>query len=472
MIWGSLEPELTVTAPNGSRPRLLPLLDRENPNYVGKAGTLPLALEMVGAAPVFANPGANELRVMEALFRALYAPRAKASRLGDALVLVNPDLAALQNLRGFTNKPQPPSYHRIFEQFAALGGAPGSGSAARAYLGAYAGQAAIREGATGLLESGLSKFCSEAFEAFGLGSPWPQLSPSGLPLEGSPMPLAGYLAETPFAWFWSKWSTLHGPAGWRDKLPARRFADWQASIARTALAMGYLYEARVFLLMKEAVAALAAGGAPADAAGTIDYYLGAHPRPVPLGRIYGSGTPISTKACGPWIEGVVRQGVAFRAAAREAKLHEADWDDGRPPGAVFADWLGSLTAPAAQALLEDSQPSPSDGKNLHEFIRHLLRPLEDRSDETGFGDRADLYGLLRTSTAGTWFEPGPEWLVPVTSLLARRPGGDTTLNLVRQDLARLGLDCERDVLVGLLEASGLTTDSPDADDGLVVRSGF
>jgi hypothetical protein len=41
-----------------------------------------------------------------------------------------------------------------------------------------------------------------------------------------------------------------------------------------------------------------------------------------------------------------------------------------------------------------------------------------------------------------------------------------------RDLASLGIRIERSVLVALLEEAGLSTDSPDADDALVIRSGF
>ena len=40
------------------------------------------------------------------------------------------------------------------------------------------------------------------------------------------------------------------------------------------------------------------------------------------------------------------------------------------------------------------------------------------------------------------------------------------------DLSSLGILIDRSTLVGLLEDTGLSADSPDADDALVIESGF
>ena len=88
-------------------------------------------------------------------------------------------------------------------------------------------------------------------------------------------------------------------------------------------------------------------------------------------------------------------------------------------------------------------------------------------------DQADFYYLARTnSRRHVWYQPGPEWLVVVTSLLCERPTGQTTLGALVNDLGALGIRVDRSVLIGLLEDAGLSTDSPDADDALVIRSGF
>jgi hypothetical protein len=60
----------------------------------------------------------------------------------------------------------------------------------------------------------------------------------------------------------------------------------------------------------------------------------------------------------------------------------------------------------------------------------------------------------------------------ITGLLCGSPGGATTLGQLLDDLACLGIRAERSVLLDLLEEAGLSYDSPDADNALVIRSGF
>jgi hypothetical protein len=44
--------------------------------------------------------------------------------------------------------------------------------------------------------------------------------------------------------------------------------------------------------------------------------------------------------------------------------------------------------------------------------------------------------------------------------------------MLLNDLRALGIKVDRWVLVGMLEESGLSTDSPDADDAIVIRASF
>jgi hypothetical protein len=109
-------------------------------------------------------------------------------------------------------------------------------------------------------------------------------------------------------------------------------------------------------------------------------------------------------------------------------------------------------------------------KTQREFVRYLLQP---RSSDDDSADQADFYYLARTNSKRLfWFQPGPEWLIVVTSLLAARPSGRCTLGMLIGDLATLGIKVERWVLVNLLEEAGLSIDSPDADNALVIRAGF
>jgi hypothetical protein len=96
-----------------------------------------------------------------------------------------------------------------------------------------------------------------------------------------------------------------------------------------------------------------------------------------------------------------------------------------------------------------------------------------RSSDDDLVDQADFYYLARTnSSRSVWLHPGPEWLVVIASLLCQKPGGQCTLGQLLDDLAVLGIQVERSVLVALLEQAGLSTDSPDADNAIVIRAGF
>ena len=96
-----------------------------------------------------------------------------------------------------------------------------------------------------------------------------------------------------------------------------------------------------------------------------------------------------------------------------------------------------------------------------------------RSSDDDLVDQADFYFLARTnSSRKVWLHPGPEWLVVVASLLCQTPGGQCTLGQLSDDLGILGIQVERSVLVALLDQAGMSADSPDADNAIVIRAGF
>ncbi|MCI0462781.1 MAG: hypothetical protein L0Z62_38020 [Gemmataceae bacterium] len=132
-------------------------------------------------------------------------------------------------------------------------------------------------------------------------------------------------------------------------------------------------------------------------------------------------------------------------------------------------WVNGLAGDQVTSIGAKIRVTVSMANNQKEFVRYLLLP---RSSDDDSVDQADFYSLARTNGRHTWFRPGPEWLVVVTSLLCAGPGGFCTLGDLTRDLAALGMRVERSVLVGMLEEAGLSTDSPDADDALVIRSGF
>lgn len=155
------------------------------------------------------------------------------------------------------------------------------------------------------------------------------------------------------------------------------------------------------------------------------------------------------------------------------QLIEAGTADSLPAAPSLAGaielWVNGLTSDQVSLIGAKIRVTAAMANNQKEFVKYLLLP---RSSDDDSVDQADFYSLARTNSRHTWFRPGPEWLVVVTSLLCIRPGGFCTLGDLTRDLASLGMRVERSILVGMLEEAGLSTDSPDADDALVIRSGF
>ena len=135
----------------------------------------------------------------------------------------------------------------------------------------------------------------------------------------------------------------------------------------------------------------------------------------------------------------------------------------------IATWITDFSRLGGSALEARLEPESNTAKNTREFVRYLLVP---RASDDDTADQADFYYLARSNQRKFWFEPGPEWLVVVCSLLSGRPRGHCTLGELVDDLASLGIRNERSVLVRMLEEAGLSTDSPDADNALVIRSAF
>jgi len=108
-------------------------------------------------------------------------------------------------------------------------------------------------------------------------------------------------------------------------------------------------------------------------------------------------------------------------------------------------------------------------KNRFEFLKYTSLSRGSNSD---IGDQSDLYYLARNNTRSMWFEPGPEWIVVVASLTTLGPGRQCTLKELEDNLRMMGVRIRRGLLVDMLGSHGLTTDSPDADEAILIQSGF
>jgi hypothetical protein len=407
---------------------------------------------------------------VRALLTSLAAPQARGDK-SIACVPVHPAVVALQTLHGLVNKPSPANLARAIETMGWLGGALQEGAVARSLLAIFGTTSNPRDGTTGAVEWLLPQIAAHAWSClparFGksaTGWPvWPAVSPS--PAVTRPASPLKDFRRTPFFWFWSKWQTLSDPAArWHERLPARRFTDWALCLLRTGLAFSYLWEAEFFCRLHELVIrGLTHGSVPTAHRVRSLFQEGAV-----LATIEPPAIPASQKSIWPSTADLIARGWKARS-----QIDDSLGDGERLPPGPFLDaldqWIAGLTGPQLQTAGATLRVTASTANNQKEFVKYLLLPRASDDDSM---DQADFYALAQTNGRHTWFRPGPEWLVVITSLLCHRPGGQCTLGELNDDLMSLGVRAERSVLVGLLEEAGLSSDSPDADDALIIRSGF
>lgn len=421
--------------------------------------------------------GSNENGLVKFLLKSCKAPTAEGARGTESYVVVQPDMIAFQNLRGFTAKHRPANLAKIIEVAGRLGGAAKEGKVGECFLHAMAGRADAREGFTGLVENLFPHLVGGTWAAYEDQSnprpddwtDWPGVGPVDLGTSGgeSLFRLSGF-NNTPFNWFWTKWQTLCDPENnWRDTLPARRFVDWATCLLRTSLALGYSWEAEFFIRVHEVLGAQSRGGDVDRAIGSV---MEMGTRGTVLGTIYDKHVPATEKEAWTWIRDTLAKGYTVRQRLIDYLDKSPETvPEGQSLDDFLANWVQAIPADDLENLGSPLLDTSSAANNTREFARYLMLS-RDRRDE--LGEEADFYFLAKSNTRNTWFEPGPEWLVVVCSLLASRPRGQSTLGLLRQDLLVLGLQAERSVIVGMLEEAGLTSDSPDADDALIIDSGF
>lgn len=412
------------------------------------------------------------LKPMSVILESILAPRARGDK-SLACAPITPDVVALQTLHGMVNKDSPANQARAIEVVGWLGGSPGTGHVASTFLNSliaeHSGDALNR-----LVTCALRAMAQHVWSELGAGidnwRPWPTVRP--VATDGQAHPLAAQYF-TPFRWFWKKWSNLCDPGnGWRAALPARRFTDWSLCLLRTGLAFAYLWEAEFFRLLHRAIVDnrdMPNIGEASSLAVKNLVQNGAR-----LASIEPVDVPPSEKNSWPALETLLMQGYLAREAIEDAIEecpHYVDLStvDPRDLADRIATWTTEFSRLGAGSLEARLEPESNTAKNTREFVRYLLVPRASNDDTA---DQADFYYLARSNQRNFWFEPGPEWLVVVCSLLSGRPRGHCTLGELVDDLASLGIHNERSVLVRLLEEAGLSTDSPDADNALVIRSAF
>lgn len=417
--------------------------------------------------------GDQAAECLDALLNALRAPRSRSYKSISA-VPVHPDLIVLQTLPGIVNKENPPNLAKIIEQVGRLGGSDGVGAVAHAFLSGFAMKPAISNGLSGCTaaiypvvgETVWNQLGTLAGVAPGSWPVWPAVHAQAYAKDHDRPSLAA-LPRTPFKWFWNKWTVLCDPdRGWLSHLPERRWLDWALALLRAGLAFGYLWEAEFFVRLYERVAERRLG-LDGPARERLIGFLGGQ---FTLAVVHPRQLAPSQKRMWGALGSNVAAGYAFRRRLMEMF-------DGDPTTEPVGDdlitaipaWVEALTPDRLADLAAPLSVTASTATNTKEFIKYLMLQRSADDDST---DQADLYYLARSQHSHFWVELGPEWLVVETALLAGRPGGSCTLRLLSDDLSLLGISIDRSTLVGLLEDTGLSADSPDADDALVIEAGF
>lgn len=406
---------------------------------------------------------------MAIILDSILAPRARGDK-SLACAPVTPDVVALQTLHGMVNKDSPANQARAIEMVGWLGGSSGDGDVASTFLTALAADDPA-DPLNQVTSRALRAMAAHVWRELGNGAStwreWPVIGPVP-PTAPQLHPLAS-ARFTPFRWFWTKWVNLCNPAnGWRAALPARRFTDWALCLLRTGLAFGYLWEAEFFRILHKAV--IQARDNSSEAPATLLALKNLLQQGARLASIEPSDVPPSEKNAWPALEMLLMQGYKARVAIEDAQPPEVDLATIGPDlSSRLETWISDFSRIGAAGLPARLEPEDDAAKNTREFVRYLLVPRVSDDDTE---DQADFYYLARSKQRNFWFEPGPEWLVVVCSLLARRPGEHCTLGELVDDLAALGIHNDRAVLVRLLEEAGLSTDSPDADNALVIKSAF
>lgn len=392
------------------------------------------------------SPGLEDA-VLDA-FRGVIPPKALSY---PALPLVQA-AAFLQNPRGIKGKQNPANYAQIIEQMYALGAsepAP-SGAAAKWFAILSAPEANPLFTGLNILAGGMV--------------PAKDGTRDKVPVRQGPhepfvLSRPGWMqnAPTPFVWFHQAWNTFCTPA-WRDALPRRRWCDWASCIIRTAMGMGYLWEAQLYRDICEHLSSPSL-----------------QPFTLPIARELLKWTArdeaISTRDVNSRIRQIVSTGHAARAQFmsfyESALITNPELPHAAIPDILAAVGLemGAVTPNPFLEIL--SEAKRTDGPNTWETVVYSLQCRA----ETGID--ADFYSLItRRSRRFLVVEPGPEWLVVLASLTAGAPGRCTTLGQVKRNLAMLGLFPSRETLVKELEQAGLAGSSHDSDDALEVVSAF
>jgi hypothetical protein len=475
LIWrslgSSLQREISVSRTNNLN-RLVPR--RNHGTKPGTMETMPIAEDADIGKLVLEQ--SNLPKPTRALLSSIVAPKSRGDK-NLTCVPVHPDLVVLQTLAGILNKSGPPNIADIIETIGWFGGSDGKGHVAFLLLETMSQRTNINDGLTGFLDQIAPLLATFVWDELAkqatqqVNSKWSPVRPMAPDISLGNAIISQY-QFTPFTWFWDKWKCLcDKDNGWYDVLPSRRFVDWATCILRTGLSFAYLWEATFFVSLHNCVVEELEVKEGMESDRRALYFLAS---------MLKQGTALATFEA-PWVPSTQKHSwnalsnlIAKGYLSRKRLEQELSKSTFQPPETsdveiVIQSWLEFLSLPLLKELASPLAVKNETATDTKEFIRYLLRP---RSADDDTRDQADFYYVAQTNSKFFWFEPGPEWLVVMTSLLSGKPGKTCTLGMLLRDLQMLGIRVERRILVNMLEQAGLTTDSPDADNALVIQSGF
>ena len=372
------------------------------------------------------------------------------------------DAALLQDRRGVTGKNNPANVSLILEQMYKLGDgcasvagmwAGATRSAGPSGLPAWAGEA-IAE----IVPAGFRESARQLANGLESSEPGNLRQPAWL----------SSCRNTPFRWFAENWDSLCA-SGWIDRMPRRRWTDWAACIARTAIATGYMFEMHIARRM---TAALVSPEDPEIAVSTAmddsDRLFSWDDR---LGRVTADVGPTMNRLAAAGTNCLLLLAdLADPGIGGSRVPSPSEFDDGANG---LSEWLAqareAITGNVSEVRKQVS--NALEGKrsgganNTWETMRYSLL---DRSRS----GTDDLYALLRGAGKYTWVEPGQEWLVTIASLQASGPGKLSRLTELDRALSAIGIEASQQTLVARLEGFGLARSSHDADDALEILAGF
>ena len=391
----------------------------------------------------------------------LEAP-ASAGATRSVATPVTIEAALLQDRRGVTGKNNPANIALILETMYALGNGNGSVSGKWAQVLFDAGQSGLpiwaRDAITEIVPTSFRDSVQQLAHNIETAEPQESRRPAWLV----------QCHSTPFHWFAASWNRLCTD-GWIEKMPRRRWTDWAACVARTAIAMGYMFEMH---LTRRMTASLVSSEDPDVAVrSTLDQ----------SNRLFAWDDRLELTAAdvGPTMNRLAAVGTECLSLLADLVEPESG-DEGIPMPSEYDqddNGLSRWLVRAREVITKDivkvrEQVSEAldarrtgRANNTWETMRYSLL---DRS-EVG---TSDLYALLRRAGRYTSVEPGQEWLVTIASLQASGPGQLSRLTDLQEALSAIGIEASQQTLISRLEGFGLARSSHDADSALEIMAGF